>query len=169
MIVLVAGLPGSGKSFFAGKLAEVSGFYHISSDHTRINARLRGDYTIKARQIVYGLMLQKANAIIENHESVIVDATFSRKRFLTPFLTMARRKHVPFLLFEIHASESLVRERLKKTRSESDADFEVYQKIKEEVEPIHIPHIKLRSGKNNIRDMMEKAMGHIVPLVRAEQ
>jgi len=45
MIIIVCGLPGSGKSFFAHRLAAKLDALHISSDKTRKEMKTLGHYT----------------------------------------------------------------------------------------------------------------------------
>ena len=62
---------------------------------------------------------------------------------------------------EVRADESLIRERLKKTREYSEADFDVYKKIKKEWEPLNERHLILHSTDDNISGMLQQAINYL--------
>ena len=44
---------------------------------------------------------------------------------------------------------------------DSEADFEVYQKIKNQWEPLNEDHLILQSTDDNINEMLNKAAGYL--------
>lgn len=65
------------------------------------------------------------------------------------------------LYIEITAKEEIIRERLSKPREFSEADFEVYLKLKTIAEPLKQDHLVLHSDNNNINAMLQDAMEYI--------
>jgi predicted kinase len=61
----------------------------------------------------------------------------------------------------VRAEEYVVKKRLEKAREESEADFEVYKKIKTEWEPLTDEHLILQSTDDNIHDMLEKTFDYL--------
>jgi predicted kinase len=55
----------------------------------------------------------------------------------------------------------VINERLKKTRTDSEADFDVYKKVKNEWEPFNPDHLILQSTDNNIEEMLHKATSYL--------
>lgn len=139
MIVALMGLPGSGKSFIASILHEL-GFTWLRTDSIR--KELAGiDLTEKAppevysqewTEKVYDILIEKAKELSEKGQNIVLDGSFSklwqREKLLKNF------KDVIFI--HAIAREETIKERLlKRTFDVSDADFEVYLKLKQEFEP----------------------------------
>jgi predicted kinase len=64
-------------------------------------------------------------------------------------------------LTKLYSNENTVRKRLKKNRKYSEADFDVYQELKEKFEKEEAPHMELWSEKNNTEEMINKAKEYI--------
>ena len=60
-----------------------------------------------------------------------------------PFEAVARALGVPVFRAEVRAGEETIRRRLATPRPDSEADFAVYEKIREQYEPWAEPHIVL--------------------------
>src|SRR6516162_953024 len=77
-LVLVGGLPGSGKSSLARRLGAMTGWAVLRSDELR--RELVGDepqrYAPKAVDAVYEALTQRARRHLEAGEAVIVDASW---------------------------------------------------------------------------------------------
>lgn len=160
MIVIVFGLPGSGKSYFARKLAaRINGDY-INSDVVRKEMFRQKTYSEQEKLLVYKAMIEKVVATVKQNGSVVVDATFYKKDIRTRFIEEIKIKD-PVVFIEVIADEDLIKERLKTPRTESDADFAVYQKIKEQWEPLDETHLVLHSTNDNIDDMLEIATNYL--------
>ncbi|MGW0354266.1 bifunctional aminoglycoside phosphotransferase/ATP-binding protein [Nocardia nova] len=87
-LVLVGGLPGTGKSTIARRLAAATGAILLSSDHIRAVARAEGvldgaageydhgAYTPAARDHVYTVMCAEAQTLLAAGRSVVLDASW---------------------------------------------------------------------------------------------
>lgn len=64
MVVLVMGLPGSGKSYLARRLAELIGATYISSDRVRRDLFPAARYTAEEKAGVYEEMQTRAAAFV---------------------------------------------------------------------------------------------------------
>ena len=142
-IILVMGLIGTGKSTLAKALGEKLRMKVISSDPLRKElAKLdpyqrqedafdQGLYSPDMTQKVYQTMLQMAQSILLQGEGVILDATFSQKKWRDMAQNTARRMGVPFLMVVTTAPAPVVRERLtarRKKKVASDGRWEIYLK-----------------------------------------
>lgn len=160
MIIIVMGLPGSGKSYFAAQLASMIKATYINSDKERKKLLSIRTYTENEKSFVYDAMLEKMKGLIKKNKKVVLDATFYKDEIRQKFINEADGK-VPVFLIEVKASEAIVRERLKETRPDSEADFEVYKKIKKQWEPLETDHLILRSTNDNIKNMLQKALDYL--------
>ena len=161
MVIIVSGLPGSGKSFFAEQLADRIGYKYINSDKVRQALHARGKYSAQDKLIVYMEMLVQTTKALEENKSVVADATFYHHSMREMFLRLAHGFNVPCRVIEITADEEIIRQRLRKTRKYSEADFNVYEKIRDEFEEITMPHLTLQSTDDNLEQMLKSAISYI--------
>lgn len=158
MIVAVIGLPGSGKSYFAERLARAIHGIYINSDRLRKELFAKPEYTPEEKVRVYQVMLQKMREALEQGRNAVLDATFHLKQSRDLIAAEAGAK-VHFI--EIRAHEAVISKRLKKIRPWSDADFAVYQLIKKEWEPMAEEHLILESTEDNIEFMLKQALQYL--------
>jgi len=162
LLILVLGLPGSGKSYFSKHLAHELNAYYFSSDRTREEMKLMGHYDEESKQEVYDRLEERAREVLKKGKNVLIDATFHKKKRREQFTNLARQCGARLKMICITADESLIRERLKKERKESEADFAVYQTLKKEFEPIESSHLSLHSRKNNLAEMLRRAKDYLL-------
>jgi predicted kinase len=159
MIIIVFGLPGSGKSYFASRLAEKINAGYISSDIVRKKMFDKRRYSSEEKLLVYDEMLRQMREAAKKHTYVVLDATFYKDDIREKFVKEAKDIY-DVIFIEVRAEEYVVKKRLEKARKESEADFEVYKKIKTEWEPLSEEHLILQSTDNNIQDMLEKTSAY---------
>lgn len=158
MIVMVSGLPGSGKSYFAKKLAIALNAEHISSDKLRKELFTLRTYSDFEKATVYNAMLKKMEKATAQHKNVVLDATFHKKSRRDLFTDHANE---PIRFIEIYADKEVIIERLNKPRPDSEADFQIHQMIKQEWEPLEEEHLQLQSTNDNIDEMLRKALKYL--------
>ena len=138
-LVLVAGLPGTGKSTLARSLADRAGFELIRSDTVRkelagqsgaarTSALLdSGIYSQEWTERTYAECLRRAQAILFEGKRVMVDANFREEHRRQTFLKAATDLGVRGAILLCEASAEMVRARLPGRQSDaSDADWSVY-------------------------------------------
>ena len=76
MIIIIFGLPGSGKSYFASKLAKKLKAKYVSSDVIRNQLFNVKDYTLDEKKKVYSEMIREMKRAIQQNANIILDATF---------------------------------------------------------------------------------------------
>jgi len=160
MVIFVMGLPGSGKSYFAARLAELTAAVCINSDRVRKELLPDTRYTEEEKLMVYDEMLRLAKGSVTDRRPVVLDATFYTRDIRDTF-TRALQELDEIVFIEVVADEELVRERLSRPREDSDANFEVYLEIKEEWEPLQDEHLVLRSTDENVDSMLDEAMEYL--------
>jgi len=161
MLVLVAGLPGSGKTYFAKRLAERMRAEHLSSDVIRRQIGAQRNYTPGQKMAVYEELRRKAESALQQRRHVVVDATFYLAATRSMFYELTPASQLKPCVIEIFAEDAVVRDRLLRPRSDSDADYAVYRYIKGRFEPIENPHLRLDSSDNDAERMIEEALRFI--------
>ncbi len=150
-LVLMCGLPASGKSWLAKRLARTLRGVFLQSDVRRKilagivpTARARteidtGLYAPEMKNKTYRFLLKHAVDVLLAGKTVFVDATFSKSEYRRPFLDAAARLGLPHFVVHVTAPEDVTRERMEKRKTDhreaSDANFEVYLKARESFEP----------------------------------
>lgn len=161
MLIGVCGLPGSGKSYFASRLAKQLEATYLSSDALRKELVSEPRYSYNEKERVYENLLAQASTHLRDGGTVVLDATFH---------TAARRHRVTQLgaesgatlrWIEVFATKPVLRTRLAADRPDSDADYAVYEKIRQESEPMTEEHIGLESTQSNLTEMLDQALGYL--------
>ncbi len=169
-LVLIGGLPGTGKSTLARQLAERAGFHVIRSDVVRKKLALgaeavesppatrsleEGLYAPAWSDRTYAECLHEAERLLFEGRRVLVDAGFREEQRRQPFVDAAARLCVPCVFLCCRASPDVVRRRLENRRQDaSDADWEVYQLLarrREQPVPqskLHVREIDSDQGEN---------------------
>jgi aminoglycoside phosphotransferase family enzyme/predicted kinase len=156
-LVLVGGLPGTGKSTLAHGLASRAGFAWVRSDQVRKElADLSIDQLIPEEsraalyhpdhtERTYRTCLERATELLFDGNRVLVDATFWQERHRCAFLDAARARGVPAVVLLCRADPEAVRERLASRHGDvSDADWSIYLQMRERWEKPEAsrPHIR---------------------------
>ena len=120
-------------------------------------------YSREATSITYGKLLLLAQEEIEKENSVILDATFSRKNQRRQALRLAEGTDANIIFLECSCSEKVLKDRLKKRNTEptlSDARPEHFENLKAVFEPlndlsqsIHLTVDTQKSADDSIRDI----------------
>lgn len=157
MIIIVCGLPGTGKSTFAEALAAAIGAPHLNTDRVRDALGRRGHYSPEAKVGIYEALLDETRKALASEEHVVVDGTFSKKELRDPFLALAREWNLKVQWIEITAPEEIVKRRVSQKRAYSEADFAVYQKVKAEYDSLPEDRLVLDSVSTPIDKMVARA------------
>ncbi len=157
MIVIVFGLPGSGKSYFASRLAKRINAGYINSDRLRMEMFKVRTYSEEEKAAVYNAMLLKMKEAIEENTDLVLDATLHKNETRKLFVNEIEGRG-SIIFIEVKASENISGERLKDKRPYSEADFKVYKFIQQQWEPMTESHLVLESTDENIDDMLRKTL-----------
>jgi hypothetical protein len=152
--ILVAGLPGSGKTYFARRLAGKLGAAYLSSDILRKTLTPHRSYSEAEKQKVYAELESRLSHALRAAQTVVVDATFIQEDLRKRFAETARVANAKSIIIEVKASEETIRERLSHPREDSDADFAVYERLRDLHEPISLPHLVLHSDQMDVEEMI---------------
>ncbi len=173
LVILLAGLPGTGKSTLARKLARRYRLEHISTDSVRKrifrdvrhNTFGRGSYSERQRMIVYDAIFYVIYTLLKHNVGVVLDGTFYRERLRSKVKRIAERFDAKFLLVIVTCPESLIRKRFeerdtRKRRTLSDADTKIFEKFKQLFEPTKLEHLEvdMTSDYQKILEMISNAL-----------
>ncbi|WP_186754975.1 AAA family ATPase [Echinicola salinicaeni] len=161
MLIMVMGLPGTGKSYLAAKIARALGAVHLKTDVIRKDLGLSNQYSKKDKMKVYKEMERRAKLILGKGDFLVLDATFYLMETRKPFFNLAAKQHVSLVKLLVEADESVVSKRMAMTREDSEADFDVYLKIKEVFDPVLHPYLSLISHRSNINEILQQALNYI--------
>jgi uncharacterized protein len=141
-LVLVGGLPGTGKSTLGHNLAARAGLTVVRSDEVRKELagltphapvpaeRREALYSSESSDRTYAECLRRAVELLRDGGRVLVDANFREERRRAAFLEAASRLCVPAVALVCRASLDVVKARLaSRTGDASDADWEVHRKL----------------------------------------
>ena len=178
-LILVGGLPGTGKSTLANALAQQAGFCVIRSDIVRKElAGVGGEechfefgqgiYTAEWTKRTYTECLRRAEELLFSGERALVDANFREEHQRRMFLDSAQRWGVPTVFLLCEAEPELVRTRLaKRTGDASDADWSVYNNAVETWEEWG-PKTRLRLKSINTGIALELVIRRALSMLRQE-
>jgi predicted kinase len=161
MIIVVFGLPGTGKTRFSRQLANELNAVHLNTDIVRDELGKKGDYSEKSKQQVYDRMLEKSLKGLDSGHNIILDGTFHKKERREKIKNIARKTGNDIFFIEMKASKQTVAGRLKKKRIHSEADLKVYRKVKDESDRMDEDHLVLQSDSEPEEGMIIRAKNYI--------
>lgn len=146
VLVLLSGLPGTGKTTFAASLASRLDARVLESDHVRRELFPRRRYTRKESRMVFATVRERAEAQLEQGRDVIIDATNLRERERLGFWRLAERWGATVAAVRLTAPDDILRERLSREREgASEADVGVYERMRGQEEPFARPCVQVDS------------------------
>jgi predicted kinase len=164
MLVVMAGLPGTGKSTLANAIAPPTGGVVLDKD--RIRAALFGnevDYSTAQDDFVMNLMLQTAAWFLARNRQriVILDGrVFSKNSQLERVTDFASKLGIPWLVIECICTDETACRRLEQERDNHPAEnrtSELYEKLKRRFEPIPQPKTII-STEQPLADCIDRAL-----------
>jgi predicted kinase len=161
MILIVFGLPATGKSYLSETAAKEFDAVYLNTDIIRKKIHKQGQYDEQSKELVYVSLMKEMIRHAQNNEHVIVDGTFQKKKHRDQFGREARMHARDVYFVEMRASENTIEQRLQGDRAYSEADYEVYQRIKHSFEPMTEPHLILWTDGNDVVKLIQELKIHI--------
>lgn len=151
-LLMLAGLPATGKTHLASELGRRTGAVVLESDAIRRLLFRERHYTRGENRRLFAAINASVEALLLAGRSVIFDATNLAERERTPLYEIAERNGAQLILAHVTAPNDIVRERLERRSagepSHSEADLRVYQRMQARVEEIRQPHHVIDTSEN---------------------
>ncbi len=146
-LLMLAGLPGTGKSAFAQEVASRSPFLRLESDRVRKFLVPQPQYTPGENARVFQCCHRLLDEFLGRGYPLIFDATNLSERNRSPVYVIAERRRVPLAVVVVTALPDTVRQRLRDREAGrdletwSDAGWAIYSRMAPSWEPVKRPHI----------------------------
>ncbi len=166
VLVALSGLPGTGKSFVAGKLAERLPVLVLESDALRKTLFARPSYSPEESTRLFQASHYLVESWVKRGISIVIDATNLTEKYREPLYGIAERLGIKLVMVRTKAQPSIIFERLQRrtgkpeTMGASDADWSVYVKMKPTVQIIKRKHYVIDTSRD-ITPVMDKIVQQI--------
>lgn len=167
VLIMISGLPGTGKSYLARKLVEQLLFVVIETDFVRKTLFPRPTYTAEESGWVHRTSQALMRKLLSKGVRVIFDATNLVQHQREMIYHIAERAGARLVIVRTVAPEEVVRERLERRKEEpapediSDADWRVYKRMSQRQQPINRTHLVIDTSVD-----IDEAARKILRLVR---
>jgi predicted kinase len=158
MLVIMAGLPGSGKSTIARQLARMLPALILDKDAVRAGLfpPQEIEYSTRQDDFVVGIMLQIVRFYFQKdaERTLILDGRPFIRRYQVEMVTgFADKYGQPVRLIACTCSEDVARQRLERAAASgshvaANRDFSLYQHLKIVQEPYDYPHLRVDTGRD---------------------
>jgi len=164
--IVVSGLPGTGKSYFCSKLAERLPFIILESDALRKTLFSSPTYNSPESSQLFRAIHHLTEALLRRGIPLILDATNLSEQYRERLYNIADRLNVKLILVRVEAPPDVVYERLKarseqtNSKSISDADWTVFQKMQPTVQKIRRNHYAVDTSRD-ITPVLDKIVREV--------
>ena len=165
-LVMLSGLPGTGKSHFARGLAGRLLLVVVGSDWVRKTLIPKPEYTRQEHMRVFSACHSVIEEFLRQGRTVVFDATNLTEGFRQPLLDLARRQGASTHIILFTAPLKVIRRRLQDrtagigTDGVSDADWSIFARLRPGQEPIKDAHWTIDSSKTT-RSHLDRLVGLI--------
>jgi len=163
-LIVVSGLPGTGKTYLCSKLAERLPFVILESDALRKSLFAAPSYSARESFQLFRAVHRLINRLLEKGISLILDATNLSERNREYLYSIADRLDVKLVLVRVEASPEVVRQRLEERKegsgSNSDADWGIYRKMRSSVQRIRRNHYAVDTSRD-ITPVLDKIVREV--------
>jgi len=151
-LVIASGLPGTGKSYFCARLAERLPAVVVETDAVRKALFRSPAYDWRENRRLFPIVHALLRRLLSHRRSVIFDATNLVEANRRPLYRIADEAGARLVIVLLEAPEEVVKQRLEARRQEpesrSDADWEVYLRLREQKERIARPHFTVDASRD---------------------
>jgi len=166
-LIILSGLPGTGKSTLAQNLSTALPAIVIQSDLVRTILFPQPTFSDAENRRIHAVARALMRHFLKAGHFVIADSTNLIERHRQTLLQLAKSAAVPALIVQTSAPAEVVKRRLSRRFTRrvaydlSTADWQVYLLLSATVEPIGVPHLRVDTTRD-----LESAVQRIVRAVR---
>lgn len=167
MIVLMAGLPGTGKTTLARELAARTSGRVLSKDELRhaLFSDAEIEYSSRQDDFCLQVMLETAGYLLQQDSSRIIfldGRPFSRRYQIDDVVNAATSLHQSWCILECVCSEDVARQRLEQQamagkHPAGNRNFQLYLEVKSRFEAITLPKTVIDTGQS-LQTCVEQAL-----------
>jgi adenylylsulfate kinase len=171
VLIAMAGLPGTGKSTLALRLADALGGVVLSKDVVRAALFPAPvlDYSAAQDEIAMSAVYSAAESVLKAHPAhpVILDGrTFSKPGQLDPPIALAAKLGVPFRAIECTCVDDVARSRLAADHAAGkhpagNRTPELYARTKADAVPLCVPRLTLDTGALVLEECVKRALEYL--------
>jgi len=162
--IVVSGLPGTGKTYFCNQLAERLPFVILESDALRKALFSSPSYSSQESSHLFRTVHLLIETLLKKGISLILDATNLSEPNREYLYCIADRLDVKLILVRVEAPPQVVYERLKtrlkNPEGKSDADWEIYRRMKPSVQKISRNHYAVDTSRD-ITPVLDKIVREV--------
>jgi len=168
VLFVFMGKVGSGKSTLSNLFAQITGIEIVSSDQIRKQGVLEKGgnqdesvdknnyYTDQKKNAIYNQIEKNATMKLQNHQSLVIDATYSKKEHRDAIINLCEEKTGNIVFIEVELDLKIRKNRLQKRESEpgqySDArleHMEMLDNIYENTTSLEIQNFLIKFNQEN--------------------
>ncbi|MFH1650844.1 MAG: AAA family ATPase [Chloroflexota bacterium] len=154
VLIMVSGLPGTGKSHLSRRLAENVPVVILESDALRKALFLQPEYTAAENTLLFRAVHRLLGDLLQRGISAVLDATNLSELFRERIYRIAEQTRARLIIIRVAAPAAVVKQRLaararKAARSDhSEATWDIYQKMLPDVQPINRNHFVVDTSRD---------------------
>ena len=165
-LLMLAGLPGSGKSTFAERINTLQPFLTVETDRLRKTLVPQPQYSPAEHYRMFRACHSLIDEFLAKGYPVLFDATNITERNRKPVYAIANRRRVPLEVVVLSAPVEVIRQRLEEREAGqdpdtwSDAGWLIYSRMASAWQDVRRPHMQVdTSGDVNdaLRQVLEWA------------
>jgi len=153
-LIVVSGLPGSGKSHFSRRLAERLPLPIVESDAMRQILSSRPDYSPGESERLFRACHALIDELLRKGISVIFDATNLIESHREQLYRIADRAGAKLIMVRVEAPPEVIQQRMERRRArlnpddKSEADWRIYKQMSTTAERIRRNHFAVDTSKD---------------------
>ena len=161
VLIMMSGLPGSGKSYLSQRLAQQLSAVVIESDCVRKVLFSQPTYSAQESAIVHRTCQEAMRRLLGKGVRVIFDATNLVEFQREVLYNLAERSGARLLIVRTVAPEQVIRDRLERrgenAEGASDADWRIYRRMSKREQEIRRTHLCIDTS-HDMDDAVRKVM-----------
>jgi len=165
-LIVMSGLPGTGKSYFSRRLTKRLACVRLESDELRKLLFPRPAYTADENQRLFSALYRLTEELLRKNIPVLLDATNLVEHHREQLYHIAERLGAKLILVRVEAPPEVVQERLQtrmtspQREDSSEADFSVYQRMRRRIQRIRRRHFAVDTSRD-ITPVLEKIIREV--------